>query len=104
MSLSLEEVRRSAALSRLQLTAAEEVLFAAQLARIVEYIDQLDQFESLDATTAPAAAGAMAEDRPEPFADPGQLLELAPESRTPFFVVPRMLAGDARMDADPSDE
>lgn len=95
MSLSLAEVRRAAALSRLRLTSGEEVLFAEQLGRIVDHIDHLREFETLAEEPDPAS-GVEADDEPQP--DPrGELwLENAPEVRGPFFAVPRMrAAGDA---------
>ena len=78
MSLSLEEVRRAAILSRLRLTTEEEILFAEQLGRIVAYIDHLREFETQTEDSDPAS-GVEAPD--EPQADPrGELfLDNAPE-------------------------
>jgi aspartyl-tRNA(Asn)/glutamyl-tRNA(Gln) amidotransferase subunit C len=104
MSLSLEEVRRAAALSRLRLTAEEEALFAGQLGKVVDYIDQLREFEALPAA-ATADAGREAPDDPRP--DPrGELFaDNAPETRGPFYVVPRMRAGGGvPAGAEPADE
>ena len=103
MTLSLEEVRRAAALSRLRLTAEEEGLFAAQLGRIVAHIDHLREFASLTADSDPAP-GLEADDDPRP--DPrGELfLANAPEVRGPFYAVPRMLAGGGAAETDGPDE
>jgi aspartyl-tRNA(Asn)/glutamyl-tRNA(Gln) amidotransferase subunit C len=103
MSLSLEEVRRAAALSRLRLTPGEELLFAEQLGRIVDYIDHLGEFETLAEEPDPAS-GVEAGD--EPQADPrGELwLGNAPEVRGPFFAVPRMRAAGGSAATDPLDE
>lgn len=92
MALSLEEVRRAAALSQLRLTPAEEELFAGQLGRIVAHIDHLREFETVVEEPDPGS-GVEAADEPQP--DPrGELfLDNAPEVRGPFFAVPRMLAG-----------
>lgn len=92
MSLSLEQVRRAAALSRLRLTAAEEELFAEQLGRVVAHIDHLREFATMEEVSDPAS-GVEALDEPQP--DPrGELfLENAPDVRGRFFAVPRMLAG-----------
>lgn len=92
MSLSLEEVRRAAALSKLRLTAAEEEAFAAQLGRVVEYIDQLKSFASAPGDSA-LGAGVEQEDVPHPDSRSELFLANAPEARSPFFSVPRMLAG-----------
>jgi aspartyl-tRNA(Asn)/glutamyl-tRNA(Gln) amidotransferase subunit C len=45
MTLRPEEIRRVAELARLELDADEEDLYAHQLARVVDYIDQLSEFE-----------------------------------------------------------
>jgi aspartyl-tRNA(Asn)/glutamyl-tRNA(Gln) amidotransferase subunit C len=102
MSLSLQEVRSAAALSRLRLTAEEEQLFAEQLGRIVDHIDHLKEFASLE-EDADSRPGREAADEPQP--DPrGELfLSMAPEVRGPFFAVPRMLASGGSNDADASD-
>ena len=96
MSLSLEEVRQAATLSRLRLTVEEEVQFAEQLGRIVAYIDQLRGFETSPEAPDPGS-GVEAPDEPQP--DPrGELfLENAPETRGPFYVVQRMRAGGGRL-------
>ncbi len=102
MALSLEEVRRAAALARLRLSPAEEELYAGQLARIVAHIDHLREFETLAEEPGPRSPGEAA-DVPQP--DPrGELfLDNAPEVRGPFFAVPRMQAGGAAADTDPPD-
>ena len=41
MALTLEEVRRIAALARLRLSPEEELRFVSQLGKIVDYIDHL---------------------------------------------------------------
>jgi aspartyl-tRNA(Asn)/glutamyl-tRNA(Gln) amidotransferase subunit C len=92
MSLSLEEVRRAAALSRLRLTAAEEEMFAEQLGRVVAHIDHLQEFESLAEAFDPAS-GVEAADEPQPDPRGSLFLENAPDVRGRFFAVPRMRAG-----------
>jgi aspartyl-tRNA(Asn)/glutamyl-tRNA(Gln) amidotransferase subunit C len=103
MSLSLDQVRRAAALSRLRLTAEEEVLFAAQLGRIVDHIDHLSEFASLE-TGADPSSGAEASDEPQPDTRSELFLANAPEVRGPFFAVPRMQAGGGIADAGALDE
>ena len=103
MALSLEEVRRAAALARLRLSPVEEELYAGQLARIVAHIDHLREFETLAEEPGPRSPGEAA-DVPHP--DPrGELfLDNAPEVRGPYFAVPRMQAGGgAAADTDPPD-
>ena len=103
MSLSLDEVRRAAALSRLRLTAEEEALFAAQLGRIVDHIDHLREFASLEAGADPSA-GSEAADEPRPDPRSELFLANAPEVRGPFFAVPRMQAAGGSADAGALDE
>lgn len=94
MALSLEEVRRAAALARLRLSPAEEELYAGQLARVVAHIDHLREFESL-AEEAVSRPGSEAADEPQPDPRCELFLANAPDSRGPFFVVPRMQAAGA---------
>ena len=103
MSLSLEEVRRAATLACLRLTAEEESLFVGQLGRIVAHIDHLREFESLAEEPGPASGGE-APDEPSPDGRSELFLGNAPETRGPFFAVPRMRAGGAPAGTDPLDE
>ena len=45
MALTPEEVRKIASLARLRFTPEQETVFAGQLGRIVDYIDQLRSYE-----------------------------------------------------------
>jgi aspartyl-tRNA(Asn)/glutamyl-tRNA(Gln) amidotransferase subunit C len=94
MALSLEDVRRAAALSRLRLTAEEELLYVEQLGRIVAHIDHLREFESVAGEPEPVA-GLEAADEPHPDGRGELFLEGAPETRGRFFVVARMQAGSS---------
>lgn len=67
MALSLDEVKRIAALAHLRLSPEEEALYAAQLSRIVEYVDQLKAHEGSES-------------------DP---LEFEPQRESAVFDVPR---------------
>lgn len=101
MSLSREEVRQAAALSRIRLTDAEEALFVDQLGRIVAHIDHLREFESAAEVLDPTS-GVEASDEPQPDARGALFLENAPEARGAFFSVARMTAGAGA--ADPLDD
>ena len=46
MALTPESIRKIATLARLRCTPEEEAVFARQLDRVVDYIDQLERFES----------------------------------------------------------
>jgi aspartyl-tRNA(Asn)/glutamyl-tRNA(Gln) amidotransferase subunit C len=57
MALTPEEVRKIASLARLRFTPEQETVFAGQLGRIVDYIDQLRSYEGEDGA-APAVSPA----------------------------------------------
>ncbi len=94
MALSLAEVRRIAALARLELTPDEETRFAEQLSAVLSYVEQL---EALDVsgvepmTHALAEAPTLREDAVSPSLPPDEALANAPARDGTFFVVPRIL-------------
>ena len=83
-----------AALARLELDESEESLFAVQLSRVLEYIDQLGCYEAVEAEPD-ATERVGSEDVPRPGLDPDVVLANAPAAFGPFVVVPRVLEGDA---------
>ena len=83
----------------MQLSASEEVTFAAQLSEIVDYIDQLRSFDAgasaLEEVEAPAEVTANDVPRPvdtagEPLID--RFLDNAPASLDRFLLVPQVKA------------
>ena len=96
MALSLDEVRRVAALARLKLSAEEEQLFAGQLSDILEHVRAL---ETLDVTGVPPMTHALAEGeavalRPDtlvPGLTPDEALANAPAREGTCFKVPRII-------------
>lgn len=52
MALTLDEVRKIAALARLRLTPEEEERLTRQLGEIVDYIDHLAEFEAVEGEVA----------------------------------------------------
>lgn len=94
MALSVDEVRKIAALAKLRLTPEEEEIFVPQLRQIVEYVDQLKAF-SVAPEAAEATPGMEAEDRPRGSMPREEFLANAPQSRAPFLVVPQVkVTGD----------
>ena len=81
MALSLDEVRRVAALARLKLSPAEEQLFAGQLSAILDHVRQLS---ALDVTGVPPMTHALAE---------GEAVALRPDALTPGLSPEEALAG-----------
>lgn len=96
MALTLDEVRRVAALARLKLSAEEEQLFAGQLSAILDHVREL---EALDVAGVPPMTHALAEGeavalRPDelvPGLTPEEALAAAPAREGTCFKVPRII-------------
>ena len=93
MSLTRDQVRRVAGLARLDLAVEDEERFAAQLGRVVEYIDQLNAFETAESPET-AANGILAVDEPVASLPTENFLANAPERFGPYVAVPRVLETD----------
>jgi aspartyl-tRNA(Asn)/glutamyl-tRNA(Gln) amidotransferase subunit C len=96
MSLSLDEVRRIAALARLRLTPEEEGRFAVQLSAILDHVEQLKELDvsGVEPMTHAVAAGEAAplrEDVERPGLTPDEALAAAPAREGTFFRVPRII-------------
>jgi aspartyl-tRNA(Asn)/glutamyl-tRNA(Gln) amidotransferase subunit C len=96
MALSLEEVRRIAALARLRLSPEEERTFAEQLSAILAHVEQLEELDvsGVEPMTHALAAGeapALRADEPRPSLEPGEALANAPAREGTFFKVPRII-------------
>ncbi len=96
MSLSLDEVRRIAALARLKLSPEEEQVFQGQLSAILDYVRQL---EELDVSAAEPMTHALAAGDPAPLREdvvlpslpPDEALANAPAREGTCFKVPRII-------------
>ncbi len=96
MSLSLEEVRRIAALARLELSPEDERRFAGQLSAILAYVEQLNELDvsGVEPMTHALAAGDAAprrQDEVRPSLSPEQALASAPAREGTCFKVPRII-------------
>jgi aspartyl-tRNA(Asn)/glutamyl-tRNA(Gln) amidotransferase subunit C len=96
MALSLEEVRRIAALARLRLTPEEERTFAGQLSDILAYMRQLEELDvsGVEPMTHALASGDQAplrEDEVEQSLPPEKALASAPAREGNCFKVPRII-------------
>jgi|GEM_PF-3077185 len=100
-SLTVERVRRIAALCRLRLDESELERERVRLDAVLGYMAQLrdqtpgeaddadrDDLGALDLKNAP-----LAPDEPSPALDPGVVAKLAPDSVGPYIRVPRVLDG-----------
>jgi aspartyl-tRNA(Asn)/glutamyl-tRNA(Gln) amidotransferase subunit C len=93
-ALSREEVKRIAALARLELTSEETELFTRQLAHILEYVEQI---RDLDTTGVPPTSHVMNQpidrpDEPRPSLERETALSNAPDAAAHggLFKVPRV--------------
>ncbi len=89
MALTIEEVRKIAALARLRFTPEEEAVYVGQLGKIVDYIDQLQSYET--GTVEDTAQGAQeSEDAPRECIPREQFLANAPAAMDGFLLVPEV--------------
>jgi aspartyl-tRNA(Asn)/glutamyl-tRNA(Gln) amidotransferase subunit C len=96
VSLTTADVRRIAALARLELTDAETLLFAAQLAEILAYAEQV---QAIDTSGVPAMAHVHVQhdverdDEPAPSLAVEDALANAPDGapEAGLFRVPRVI-------------
>jgi aspartyl-tRNA(Asn)/glutamyl-tRNA(Gln) amidotransferase subunit C len=96
MSLSLDEVRRIAALARLELSPEEEAVLPGQLSAILDYVRQLEELDvsGVEPMTHALAAGDAAplrEDEVRPSLGTGEALAGAPAREGTWFKVPRII-------------
>jgi aspartyl-tRNA(Asn)/glutamyl-tRNA(Gln) amidotransferase subunit C len=96
MALSLAEVRRIAALARLELSPEEEQSLGAQLSGILDYVALLEELDVADVEpmTHALAAGELAplrEDEVRPSLSAEEALANAPERDGTCFKVPRII-------------
>lgn len=94
MALTPEEVRKIASLARLRFTPEQETVFAGQLGRIVDYIDQLRSYEGDEGATPKAAPVREAEDVARPCLPRDLFLANAPATALgEFLAVPEVKGG-----------
>ena len=95
-TITEDDVRQVAKLSRLKLTDAEVTHFTGQLAAVLTHIDTLKE---LDVTDVEPLAHAndlhtpLRDDVPGPALDPEVALRNAPDRQDHFFKVPKVLGG-----------
>lgn len=100
MPIDLAEVRRIAALARLDLDEATLARMSEQLGRILEYVVRLEEAGASDGENGESAADPrsidrLREDRPAPALGADRATTGAPEAAEGEFRVPRILASDA---------
>ena len=94
MKITPEEVKRVAALARLELSPEEEDLLTRQLDQILQYMEKLNELDT--AGVEPLAhvidiVNAFREDRVCNRPEPEELLANAPAREKNFFKVPKII-------------
>jgi aspartyl-tRNA(Asn)/glutamyl-tRNA(Gln) amidotransferase subunit C len=94
VKLSLEEVRHISKLSRLSLTEDETELYATQLSKIIDYVEQLNNPDT--SGTEPTSHiiplnNVMADDRPGISLPREEALKNAPDATGKFYRVPKII-------------
>ncbi len=97
--VTLDEVRKLAALAHLALTDEECASFTRDLERILEYAESLQSLDTKDVEPTSHALlerglegeGSFRDDEPRPGLDRERLLERAPDAGDGLFKVPRVL-------------
>ena len=96
MASSLDEaaVRHVARLARLKITDAEAALFASQLSKVLEYVEQLNEVDTrnvLPTAHALPVSNVFREDVVRSSWTTDQALHNAPDHHDGFFRVPKVL-------------
>ena len=95
MNIDREEARRIADLAHLELDDAALVRMAAEMTKILTYIDQLREVDVEGFEEhAESAATPFREDVPRPSIDRDLAARNAPEFVDGFFVVPKVIGGE----------
>ena len=94
MSVTTEDVRRVAALARLDLSTDEEVRLTDELGRILKYMEKLNELdtEGVEPTShVVPITNAFRPDEVESFTRIEALLEAAAEKKEGYFKVPKII-------------
>ncbi len=92
--ISTDDVRKVAALARLDLPEARLAVMTSQLETILDYVSQLEQVDTtgvLPTTRAVEVVNVTREDGVNPTPVRDDLLNLAPQREGDYFRVPRIL-------------
>ncbi len=94
MKLSLEEVRHISKLSRLSLSVEEVELYAIQLSKIIDYVEQLDSLDtsSIEPTSHVIPLDNVMTDDVNGVSLPREdALRNAPDATEKFYRVPKII-------------
>ncbi|MBT3345784.1 MAG: Asp-tRNA(Asn)/Glu-tRNA(Gln) amidotransferase subunit GatC [Gemmatimonadetes bacterium] len=94
MAVTIEDVRRVAALARLELSPGEEERLTIELSRILDYMEKLNELdtEGVEPTAhITPDASVFRADTSRHFEALQELLAQAPDLREQYFRVPRII-------------
>jgi len=94
MNIDRDEARRVAGLAHLEFDDAGLDRMAAEMTKILSYIDQLREIDVAGFEERDAAVMTLREDEPRPSIDRELAARNAPEWRDGFFVVPKVIGGE----------
>jgi aspartyl-tRNA(Asn)/glutamyl-tRNA(Gln) amidotransferase subunit C len=94
VNIDRDEARRIAALAHLELDDPALDRMAAEMTKILTYIDQLREIDASGFTERDAAETPLREDEPRPSIDRELVAANAPAWRGGFFVVPKVIGGE----------
>ncbi|AGY59540.1 Asp-tRNA(Asn)/Glu-tRNA(Gln) amidotransferase subunit GatC [Gloeobacter kilaueensis] len=89
-----EQVKKVAALARLEISEQEQELFTRQLSSILDYVAELQQVDTegvAPTTRAIEVNNVVRPDQLEPCVERERILANAPEREDDFFRVPRII-------------
>jgi aspartyl-tRNA(Asn)/glutamyl-tRNA(Gln) amidotransferase subunit C len=94
MNIDRDEARRIAELAHLEFDDAGLDRMAAEMTKILSYIDQLREIDVTGFEERDEAVTPMREDEPRPSIDRELAARNAPSWRDGFFVVPKVIGGE----------
>jgi aspartyl-tRNA(Asn)/glutamyl-tRNA(Gln) amidotransferase subunit C len=96
MEVTREEARRIATLAHLEFDEPGLDRIAAELTKILQYVDQLHDVPTSEeaATRAPVRPTPLRDDVPQPTLDREEAARNAPSWSDGFFVVARVIGGE----------
>tara|TARA_B100000212_G_C27202202_1_gene459235 strand:+ start:402 stop:695 length:294 start_codon:yes stop_codon:yes gene_type:complete len=92
--ITKEQVSKVAKLARLKLNEKEINNHAAQLEKILDYINQLEKIDTIDipcTTRAIEVVNVLRSDENKIYQDREDILDLAPSREEDFFKVPKII-------------
>jgi aspartyl-tRNA(Asn)/glutamyl-tRNA(Gln) amidotransferase subunit C len=95
MKIDSKEARRIAGLAHLELDDASLDRMAAEMTKILGYIEMLSAVDAAEGTATSASGTPMRDDVMRPSVDRAAVERNAPEWRDGFFVVPAVIEGES---------